>query len=72
MKQTVEDAANEYCRRHIADLEGLVLSMVNAFKAGAEWAEKNKTQSKVMCLIDKTKICNQCHECDVHILNPNY
>lgn len=40
MKQTVEDAANEYCRRHIADLTGYVKAVVNGFKAGAEWQQQ--------------------------------
>lgn len=42
-----------------------------AFRAGAEWAEK-KSNHKNMCLRDRTKICNLCHECDVDVLNPNY
>lgn len=37
MKQTVEEAANEYCRKHIADLTGFVTAVENGFKAGAEW-----------------------------------
>lgn len=37
MKQIVEEAANEYCRKHIADPEGLVTSVVKGFKAGAQW-----------------------------------
>ena len=24
------------------------------------------------CLRDKEKICNECHECDVDVLNPTY
>lgn len=43
-----------------------------AFVSGAEWVEKNKEQSKTMCLKDKTKVCNLCHECDVDVLNPSY
>lgn len=27
---------------------------------------------KKMCLRDKTKECNLCHECDVYVLNPSY
>lgn len=40
MKQIVEEAANEYCRKHIADSEGLVTSVVKGFKAGAEWQKQ--------------------------------
>lgn len=43
-----------------------------AFIAGAKWAEKNKEKSILMCHRDKTKVCNQCHECDVYVLNPSY
>lgn len=42
------------------------------FIDGVEWARKNQAKPKTMCLIDKTKVCNQCHECDVDILNPSY
>lgn len=31
-----------------------------------------KTESKTTCLRDREKICNQCHECDVDVLNPSY
>lgn len=27
---------------------------------------------KSMCINDKTKVCNLCHECDVDVLNPSY
>lgn len=42
-----------------------------SFIAGT-WAEKNKATSKAMCLRDKLKECNLCHECDVSVLNPSY
>lgn len=42
------------------------------FRAGVEWAQKNKAQPRSMCLKDKTKVCNLCHDCDVDVLNPNY
>lgn len=29
-------------------------------------------KAKNVCLRDKTKVCNQCHECDVYVLNPSY
>ena len=32
----------------------------------------NKPRKKNMCLKNKTKICNLCHECDVDVLNPSY
>lgn len=31
-----------------------------------------ETESKTACLRDKGKVCNQCHECDVYVLNPSY
>lgn len=43
-----------------------------AFIAGAKWAYMNKSKPKHMCLRDKSKVCNQCHECDVDVLNPSY
>lgn len=48
----------------------------DGFIAGAEWMEeKMRTTPKKqrrMCLRDKSKPCNLCHECDVYVLNPNY
>lgn len=32
--------------------------------------EKDAKRSKRMCLRDRTKVCNQCHECDIDISNP--
>lgn len=29
-------------------------------------------KGKHMCLRDKSKVCNLCHDCDVCILNPSY
>lgn len=31
-----------------------------------------KRKQRTMCLKDKTKVCNLCHECDVDVLNPSY
>lgn len=42
--------------------------LAKAFKSGANFAlgkqEKNEKKSKRMCLRDKSKVCNLCHECD--------
>ncbi len=46
--------------------------MERAFIAGAKWANENKEKPKVVCLRDKAKRCNLCHECDVDVLNPSY
>lgn len=44
-----------------------------AFIAGAKWVRQNKVKHKIMCLRNKTKVCDSCHECDVDVLNPlNY
>jgi len=85
MKQ-VEKAAEKYaleCQRE----EGYPSPMYDsydakemrecAFKSGAEWQasqifEANKVKPKTMCLRDKSKVCNLCHDCDVYVLNPNY
>lgn len=52
--------------------KGMAKELQKAFMVGAEWAENNRTESKMMCLRDKTKICNLCHDCDVYVLNPYY
>lgn len=43
------------------------------------WSDENPTEVKLvmkrnknMCIRDRTKVCNLCHECDVYVLNPNY
>lgn len=68
-------AAQYYVRQEVKGMIDCNINasdMERAFIAGAEWLEKNKEKSKVMCLRDKTKVCNSCHECDVSVLNPSY
>lgn len=81
MKQTVEEAADEYMKIlpvraaiKCGDIEDLESHIKVAFKSGAEWMEEQtKTSEKRrMCLIDKNKTCNLCHECDIMIMNPSY
>lgn len=51
---------------------------INDFLAGAKWQRKQFTKTNIeesrgiMCIKDRTKVCNQCHECDVYVLNPSY
>lgn len=40
MKQTVEEAAKEYCKKNFQHLEHLHLTLSTAFEAGAEWKSK--------------------------------
>lgn len=71
----IQRAAQYYVRQYIKgmiDHDISIGDMERAFIAGVEWAEKNKAKSKTMCLRDKTKVCNLCHECDVDVLNPSY
>lgn len=75
MKQTVEEAAAQELNQSYAIIVDGELAykreaMINMFKKGAEWAEKNKIKSKTMCLRDKSKVCDLCHDCDVYVLNP--
>lgn len=74
MKQTLEESAREYYERNKIHISKDLFRprVIDIFRAGAEWAEKNKEKPKAMCLRDKTKICDLCHECDVYVLNPNY
>ncbi|WP_099465162.1 hypothetical protein [Parabacteroides provencensis] len=68
-------AAQYYVRQEVKGMIGHDINtgdMERAFIAGAEWAERNKERSKVICLKDKNKVCNLCHECDVDVMNPNY
>ncbi|MCU6767372.1 hypothetical protein OCV73_00145 [Barnesiella propionica] len=71
----IQRAAQYYVQQ---ELKGMINhnidsgDMERAFIAGVEWAQKNKAKSKAVCLRDKDKICNLCHECDVNVLNPNY
>lgn len=70
----IQEAAKEYADSlyEPSDRGILYRETQNDFIAGAKWAEKNKANSKAMCLRDKTKECNLCHECDVSVLNPSY
>ena len=71
----IERAAKYYVQQEVKGMIDHDIDtgdMKRAFIAGVEWAEKNKVKSKPMCLKDKTKACDLCHECDVNLLNPNY
>lgn len=68
-------AAQYYVRQEVKGMIDHTIDtgdMERAFIAGVEWLEKNKEESKVMCLKDKNKVCNLCHECDVDVMNPSY
>lgn len=79
MKQAVEEAAKKYADRIYQPVDRGILHKETQkdFIAGAEWQTKqiieaNKVKPKTMCLRDKSKVCNLCHDCDVYVLNPNY
>ena len=82
MKQTLEGAAMQELNSSYAiivdgELAYQRQAMLNMFFKGAEWQAKqileaNKVKPKTMCLRDKSKVCNLCHECDVSVLNPSY
>ena len=64
MKNRNKLATANYCRAFL---------YIHGFIAGAEWVMKLKhNKVKPMCIKDTNKRCNQCHECDVYVLNPNY
>lgn len=47
------------------------IAIKQAFKAGANFAlgkqekEAEKSKGKLMCLRDRTKVCNKCHACNI-------
>ena len=53
----------EFCQ-HIVDEEEAFYNMFDrAYALGRQ--EKEAEKSKRMCLRDKSKACNKCHECDI-------
>lgn len=49
----------------------------NCFRFSQELTDKLNgkriiRKQKRMCLRDKSKVCDLCHECDIDILNPRY
>jgi hypothetical protein len=71
MKQTLKEAAHSFAESRSSG--SLFPAYYQGFIAGAEWAMKSKHDKvKLMCIKDSNKKCNQCHECDVYVLNPNY
>lgn len=71
----IQRAAKYYVQQEVKGMIDHAIDagdMERAFIAGVEWAEKNKEKPKKMCLRDKSKVCNLCHECDVSVLNPSY
>lgn len=45
---------------------------LRAGKIAKKIRQSIQNQKETMCIKDKTKVCDLCHECDVSILNPNY
>lgn len=72
MSKNMKEAAKQYAEIEMKKVLNVRATAERSFIAGAKWAEKNKANSKAMCLRDKTKECNLCHECDVNVLNPSY
>lgn len=72
MSKDMKEAAKQYAEIEMKKVLNVRATAERSFIAGVEWAEKNKANSKAMCLRDKTKKCNLCHECDVYVLNPSY
>lgn len=68
----IERAAKYYIQQEVKGMIDHAIDVERAFIAGVEWAEKNKVKPKTICLRDKSKVCNLCHECDVNVLNPSY
>lgn len=65
-KQISEDL--DFLNKHCPDsleLDHIKLILCNSI-------DYHYPKSKIRCLKDKAKICNQCHECDINVLNPNY
>lgn len=59
----------DFLNKHCPD--SLELDHIKAIICGSiDWFYPEKTKS--ICLKDKTKVCNLCHECDIDVLNPNY
>ena len=65
-RQTVEEAAHLFAESRSSG--SVFPAYYHGFIAGAEWTMKHKT----LCLRDKDKVCNLCHECDVSVLNPSF
>lgn len=71
----IQRAARYYMQQKIKEMIDHDIDtgdLERAFIAGVEWAGKSKEKDKSMCLKDKTKACNLCHECDINVMNPNY
>lgn len=73
----MEKAAREFAATKIRDKNrqpdnDIFFAAKEGFEKGVEWAEKNRAKPDSMCIRDKTKVCNLCHDCDVYVLNPNY
>lgn len=72
MSKDMKEAAKQYADIEMKKVLNVRATAERSFIAGVEWVEKNKANPKAMCLRDKTKKCNLCHECDVSVLNPSY
>lgn len=43
-----------------------------AFDRAYALGKQKQKKPKQMCLRDRSKVCNLCHECDIDISNPRY
>lgn len=59
------DFLNKHCS---ASLE--IDHIEAVLRSSIDWIYPDKP--KAMCIRDKTKVCNLCHECDVDVWNPSY
>lgn len=59
------DFLNEHCPDS-PELDHIKLIVCSSI----DWHYPENTKS--MCLRNKSKVCNLCHECDVSVLNPSY
>lgn len=73
-EQKKHECWEEFCRANPSHNKSIFARKVFDFAFERAYAlgkqEKEAGKSKKMCLRDKSKVCNMCHECDIDISNP--
>ena len=67
---TLQFPTNELKQRFLAELANEILNLSPVTPYSRNKVREKK--SKRMCLRDRSKVCDLCHECDIDISQPRY
>lgn len=66
-----QECWEEFCDEHLFDPHNIVTQGIFgyafdcAYALGKREKDAERSKEKLMCLRDRTKVCNRCHACDI-------